>query len=118
MDIAPSESRWKEMMLVTATTTSPSLHCPITEGASSTMNTALFGIQVLDGTVLWQKNVTNQLQNLNCSLIDINQDGLYDCLTYSLANGVLTALDSLTGTVYKKLFEVYFLFISFSTIIL
>lgn len=91
MDVAAANFKHQEMLV--ATTSNPL--CP-TELSSPINTRTMVGIHTMDGALIWEKNVTSNIQYLNCSLIDVNGDGLDDCLTFSM-NGALSAHNSLTG---------------------
>lgn len=92
MDVAAANYKHQEMLV--AITSDPL--CP-TELSTAVINTrTMFGIHTMDGALIWEKNITSNIQYLNCSLIDVNGDGVDDCLTFSI-NGALAAHNSLTG---------------------
>lgn len=88
MDVASSSSKLKDILVVirypnnfTANLDSPSIN----------------GIQLRDSKDLWLRNWTEPISSIHCSLIDVNNDGLDDCLLLSGPSQKLHALDSATG---------------------
>jgi len=66
MDVAAANYKHQEMLV--ATTSDPL--CP-TELSSPIINTrTMLGIHTMDGALIWEKNITSNIQYLNCSLID------------------------------------------------
>ena len=63
----------------------------------STQSNNVLALRAADGKIVWDKNLTEAVQYLNCSLIDMNDDGIDDCLLFPNVNSIITALDSQTG---------------------
>ena len=49
-----------------------------------------------DGTELWRRELQAKPHRHDCNLIDVNQDGLRDCIVVG-HEGLLTAIDPKTG---------------------
>ena len=49
-----------------------------------------------DGTELWRRELQAKPHRHDCNLIDVNQDGLKDCIVVG-HEGLLTAIDPKTG---------------------
>lgn len=94
MSVASSKNRRREMLILlssgTANDTVSNTFCFNNE------STNLLGIRAADGKIIWENNFTETVQYLNCSLIDVNNDGVDDCLLFPAAQ-TLSAFNSLTG---------------------
>lgn len=88
-------SRLKEMVILLSSETS---HLVSTPYCFSNESNSLLGIRAADGKLVWEKNFTDAIQLINCSLIDVNNDGVDDCLLFPVAKS-LSSLNSLTGAI-------------------
>jgi len=95
-DVAVAKSKFNDVV-VTIDKALP--HPNLTTFTSNTNN--LIGFNLRDGEKKWEKNLTSQVQNLNCHLIDVNKDGIHDCLVFISTQG-LSMLDSRTGEMLWK----------------
>lgn len=62
-------------------------------------STGIIGVRAMDGKVLWRLNSTDNLHYINCTIVDLNKNGISDCLLYDQSNG-LRAIDTLKGINY------------------
>ena len=97
-DVAVAKSKFNDVV-VTIDKALP--HPNLTTFTSNTNN--LIGFNLRDGEKKWEKNLTSQVQNLNCHLIDVNKDGIHDCLVFISTQG-LSMLDSRTG--FHQIFQI------------
>ena len=56
----------------------------------------ILGLHSADGKIFWEKEFPEPVQYMNCSLVDVNKDGINDCLVFPVSQSIL-ALNSLTG---------------------
>lgn len=96
MDVAPATAKFQEVLVVSSSELGSSSNC---SKNSTSINLSAF--RTGDGRVLWSKNTTEDIQYLNCSVIDVNSDGANDCLLNTEGRG-LSVLDSSTGLVPHK----------------
>lgn len=95
-------SRLKEMVILLSSETS---HLVSTPHCFSNESNSLLGIRAADGKLVWEKNFTDAIQFINCSLIDVNDDGVDDCLLFPVAKS-LSSLNSLTGNLNVVPFKI------------
>lgn len=92
MSVASSKtSRSKETLILMNNELTPSSSL-----CFSNQTNNVLGLRAADGKVVWEKNFTEAIQYFNCSLIDVNNDGVDDCLLFPVVNS-FSAIDSLTG---------------------
>ncbi|XP_046449763.1 uncharacterized protein LOC124198124 [Daphnia pulex] len=87
-------SKSKEMLILLSSKTTHSISSSY---CFSNESNNLLGIRAADGKLVWEKNFTEAIQYLNCSLIDVDNDGVDDCLLFPVVKS-LSALNSLTGS--------------------
>jgi len=98
MGMASSQtSKSKEMLILLSSKTTHSISSSY---CFSNESNNLLGIRAADGKLVWEKNFTEAIQYLNCSLIDVDNDGVDDCLLFPVVKS-LSALNSLTGKAFK-----------------
>ena len=94
MGMASSQtSKSKEMLILLSSKTTHSIS---NSYCFSNESNNLLGIRAADGKLVWETNFTEAIQYLNCSLIDVDNDGVDDCLLFPIVQS-LSALNSLTG---------------------
>jgi exopolysaccharide biosynthesis protein len=89
-------SKSKEMLILLSSKTTHSISSSY---CFSNESNNLLGIRAADGKLVWEKNFTEAIQYLNCSLIDVDNDGVDDCLLFPVVKS-LSALNSLTGKAF------------------
>lgn len=89
-------STLKEMLILLSSETS---HFTSTSYCFSNETNTLLGIRAADGKLVWEKNFTEAIEYINCSLIDVNSDGVDDCILLPVAKS-LSLLNSLTGNFF------------------
>ena len=92
--VASSKTNFKDMLIflssVNSNRTDPSALC------SNNETTNVIGIRATDGKIVWEKDFTDSVEYLNCTLLDVNSDGVNDCLLFPVAQ-TLSVFNSLTG---------------------
>ena len=81
IDVAPSDLQWREILVIASKR----------DGGSYDIT----GTRIIDGTLAWQEDGKKDVKYLNCHLLDVNEDGIHDCLLFTFIG--LLALDSRTG---------------------
>ena len=93
MDVAPATVKSRELVIVVSSNEVANYSSNCLENA---LSTSLSAFRAGNGAILWDKNTTDDIKYLNCSVVDVNKDGVIDCLLFT-SNQRLFALDSTTG---------------------
>ena len=78
----------------------------VVSGFSNNLKSSSYGLLALrpeDGAEIWRRELQAKPHRHDCNLIDVNQDGVNDCIVVG-HEGLLTAIDPKTGK-HKKKFD-------------
>ena len=88
-----SKSKIKDVLV----TVSKEIHAPLSNSTVLTASaSSIIGFNLLNGEKKWEKKLATDVKYLNCHLMDVNNDGISDCLVFSEMQGLLV-LDSTSG---------------------
>ena len=71
----------------------------VVSGFSNNLKSSSYGLLALrpeDGAEVWRRELLAKPHRHDCNLIDVNQDGLNDCIVVG-HEGMLSAIDPKTG---------------------